>query len=66
MQELYNQWVYEQDSTGDINQDGSLDIYDIIILVDFILEGIYDSNGDMNDDGGLNIQDIMLLIVAII
>ena len=66
LQELYDQWVYEQDPTGDINQDGTLDIYDIIILVDFILEGIYDSNGDMNDDGGLNIQDIMLLIAAII
>ena len=66
LQELYDQWVYEQDPTGDINQDGTLDIYEIIILVDFILEGIYDSNGDMNDDGGLNIQDIMLLIAAII
>ena len=66
LQELYNQWIYEQDPIGDINQDGTLDIYDIIILVDFILEGIYDSNGDMNDDGGLNIQDIMLLITAII
>ena len=66
LQDLYDQWVYDQDPTGDINQDGNLDISDLIILIDFILEEIYDSNGDMNYDGGLNIQDIMLLINSII
>ena len=66
LQDLYDQWIYDQDPTGDINQDGNLDISDLIILIDFILEEIYDSNGDMNYDGGLNIQDIMLLINSII
>jgi len=66
LQELYDQWLYDQDPTGDINQDGVLNISDLIILIDFILEGIYDSNGDMNYDEGLNIQDIMLLLNSII
>ena len=66
LQELYNQWLYDQDPTGDINQDGVLNISDLIILIDFILEGIYDSNGDMNYDEGLNIQDIVLILNIIL
>tara|TARA_B110000116_G_scaffold90569_1_gene78807 strand:+ start:380 stop:1237 length:858 start_codon:yes stop_codon:yes gene_type:complete len=66
LQELYNQWLYDQDPTGDINQDGVLNISDLIILIDFILEEIYDSNGDMNYDEGLNIQDIILLLDIIL
>tara|TARA_B110000196_G_scaffold121524_1_gene105333 strand:- start:576 stop:1433 length:858 start_codon:yes stop_codon:yes gene_type:complete len=66
LQELYNQWLYDQDPTGDINQDGVLNISDLIILIDFILEDIYDSNGDMNYDEGLNIQDIILLLDIIL
>jgi uncharacterized Ntn-hydrolase superfamily protein len=66
LQELYDQWLYDQDPTGDINQDGVLNISDLIILIDFILEEIYDSNGDMNDDEGLNIQDIILMLDIIL
>ena len=66
LQELYNQWLYDQDPTGDINQDGVLNISDLIILIDFILEDIYDSNGDMNYDEGLNIQDIILMLDIIL
>tara|TARA_B110001454_G_scaffold196621_1_gene199608 strand:- start:772 stop:1281 length:510 start_codon:yes stop_codon:yes gene_type:complete len=66
LQELYDQWLYDQDPTGDINQDGVLNISDLIILIDFILEDIYDSNGDMNYDEGLNIQDIILLLDIIL
>ena len=36
LQDLYNQWVYDQDPLGDINQDGILNISDLIILIDFI------------------------------
>jgi uncharacterized Ntn-hydrolase superfamily protein len=66
LQELYGQWLYNQDPTGDINQDGVLNISDLIILIDFILEEIYDSNGDMNYDEGLNIQDIILMLDIIL
>ncbi|MAO86154.1 MAG: hypothetical protein CMF87_04440, partial [Candidatus Marinimicrobia bacterium] len=58
----YNQWSLEQDPIGDISGDGNLDILDIIIIIDFILEEIFDINGDMNFDGGLNIQDIVLIL----
>ena len=38
LQTLYDQWLYDQDPIGDINSDGILNIYDLIIIVDFILD----------------------------
>ena len=66
LQELYNQWLNEQDPIGDISGDGILNVSDLIIIVDFILEEIYDENGDINFDQGLNIQDIVLLLNIIL
>ena len=62
LQELYNLWMQDQDPIGDISGDGILDILDLIIIIDFILEEIFDINGDINFDGGLNIQDIVLIL----
>ena len=66
VQNLYNQWLLEQDPLGDISGDGILNISDLIIIVDFILANIFDSNGDMNYDEGLNIQDIVLILNIIL
>ena len=66
LQNLYNEWLNEQDPLGDISGDGVLDVSDLIIIVDFILEDIYDENGDMNFDEGLNIQDIVLILNTIL
>ena len=66
LQDLYNQWLLEQDPLGDISGDGILNISDLIIIVDFILANIFDSNGDMNYDEGLNIQDIVLILNIIL
>jgi len=66
LQILYNEWLNEQDPLGDISGNGILDIFDLVIIVDFILEEIYDENGDMNFDEGLNIQDIVLMLNAIL
>ena len=66
LQALYDEWLENQNPVGDINDDGVLNISDLIILIDFILEDIYDANGDMNYDNGLNIQDILILLNTII
>lgn len=66
LQNLYNQWLLEQDPLGDISGDGILNISDLIIIVDFILANIFDSNGDMNYDEGLNIHDIVLMLNIIL
>ena len=57
--------------TGDINQDGLLNVQDIIILVNFIL-GVLDPTdyefelADINNDNILNILDIVLVVEQII
>ena len=66
LQALYDEWLENQNPVGDINDDGVLNISDLIILIDFILEDIYDANGDMNYDNGLNIQDVLILLNTII
>ncbi len=61
LEENYNQTIL-----GDLNGDTTLNVVDIIIIIDFILSEIYDENGDMNFDGGLNIQDITILLNIIL
>ena len=72
LQTLYNNWYdtsfpYE---LGDINQDNSFDILDIIELVNAILNG--NTSGvefylsDINGDDILNIQDLIALVNLIL
>ena len=72
LQTLYDQWydssfAYE---IGDINQDNSINILDIIQLVNEILSG--DTSGiefylsDINGDDILNIQDLIALVNIIL
>ena len=72
LQTLYNQW-YDSSFTydlGDINQDFTINILDIIELVNAILNG--DTTGiafylsDLNGDGILNIQDLISLVNLIL
>ena len=51
---------------GDLNQDGGLNILDIIILMNMILDMNYSNIADMNQDGILNIQDIILILDIIL
>jgi len=51
---------------GDINSDGSLDVLDIVAIVNLILINQYDVNGDINNDEELNIIDIVQLINIIL
>ena len=57
--------------TGDINQDGTLNIQDLIILVNFVLNTEIPNNeqfiiGDINEDGILNILDIISAVNIIL
>jgi len=53
---------------GDVNQDGMLNILDVIIMVNMIInsEAIDLVIADMNNDGSVNIQDIILLVNEIL
>ena len=51
---------------GDLNEDGIVNILDIVILINIVLNGIDDPNADLNEDGIVNILDIVMLINMII
>jgi len=50
----------------DINNDGEVNILDIVILVNYILNDLYITEGDVNQDGVLNILDIVIFITYIL
>mgnify|MGYP001324897669 CR=1 FL=1 len=52
--------------SGDINQDGSIDIGDIILTVGFILDGQYNNSADLDSNDIVNILDIILIIHIIL
>ena len=60
---LFNQSNLNQ---GDINNDGEVNIYDIIILINLVFDNDYIHSGDINEDGELNIYDCILLVNLIL
>ena len=52
--------------TGDINLDGSVNILDIISVVNCILSDCFDPCSDLNDNGAINILDIINLVNIIL
>ena len=55
---------------GDLNQDGLINVQDIILTINIILgasSGDYElCSGDLNEDGIIDILDIVLLINLIL
>ena len=62
---------YTPFDSGDINMDGSIDILDVVVLVNFVLGSDNPDNtqamlSDLNNDGIINILDIISLINTIL
>ena len=53
---------------GDINADDSVDILDVVMLVNYILNGDNSEldGADINNDGEVNILDIVALVNQIL
>ena len=47
---------------GDINEDGEVDVTDVVELIDMVLAGSNDPAGDINGDGEVDVTDIVELI----
>jgi len=52
--------------SGDVNNDGIINILDIVQTVSLILTSEYEENSDLNEDGIVNILDIVQLVNIIL
>ena len=56
---------------GDLNNSGNIDIFDILLLADYVNSGYFPGNcpqtvSDINSDGNLNVIDVIFLVNMII
>jgi len=57
---------YQQSVLGDVNGDTTVNIQDVILLVNYILNGQGDIDGDINADGTINILDVIGIVNIIL
>ena len=62
---LFNQ-LDQSSLIGDINNDNTVNVLDIVETVNIILSNQYNENADLNQDGSNNILDIVILVNIII
>jgi len=55
-----------ENQVGDVNEDGSINILDIVISVELILNDEFNLLADINFDGALNVIDIVQLVNIIL
>ena len=64
---VYDVVLGAQQNNGDFNQDGSVNILDVVILVNIVLDTSLNSEyADLNNDGEVNVIDIVILINQIL
>ena len=51
---------------GDLDGNGTINILDVVILVNFVLSDGYSSEADINADDIINVLDIVLLVNLIL
>ena len=62
---------YAFTGSGDISLDGSLDVIDIVIIIDYIIEELPMSDceldvSDMNSDGSINVIDVVSIVYILL
>ena len=60
---FFSQYTF---NIGDINNDGSIDVLDVIATVNLVFNGEYNMIVDMNYDGIINVLDIVDIIYIIL
>jgi len=63
-------WNFDQDDCtvllGDVNNDGNLNVLDVVIINNLVLADQYNSSADLNSDGTINVLDIVQLVNIIL
>jgi len=52
--------------TGDINNDGTINVIDVVSLVNIVLNNDSSPYGDINNDGSINVIDVVMLVNMIL
>ena len=47
---------------GDVNEDGDVDVADIVAVINYVLAASTDAAGDVNEDGDVDVADIVAVI----
>ena len=63
---IANIYGYPNRTIGDLNDDGEINIVDVVLLVSFILENSINENADLNQDDFINVIDVVLLVDIIL
>ena len=66
LNQVYDAFSIDEDIMGDLNQDGNLNVMDVVLMVNFVLDNNYDFYADMNEDSVINILDIVELLNLIL
>ena len=51
---------------GDVNQDGDVNILDVVLTVTLILDSEFNESADLNSDGAVDVLDVVLLVNIIL
>ena len=57
-----NLYDYQKPILGDLNQDETINIFDVVILVECLLGGVCPPGSDINGDGIINVVDVVAMI----
>ncbi len=61
-----NIYINNEQISGDVNQDGIVNVIDIVQVINIVFNNQYDPIADCNQDGLINIQDIILIVNIIL
>ena len=56
----------DQTASGDINGDSTVNIQDVILMINLILSGSFDFYADMNYDSAVDVLDVVQLVNLIL
>ncbi len=56
----------ESGTAGDINDDGLVNVVDVVLLINLILHDGENASADMNNDGEINVLDVVLVVNIIL
>ena len=62
----FNIYINNELISGDVNQDGIINIIDVVQVINLVLGGEFEPLADYNQDGAINIQDIVLIVGIIL